>query len=144
MRKLLLTLGLVAIAACAGPKTSQPPTSTSVPVPTTTTTSSTPPTSQAPSAQATEVAVTLRDFEIEPDTLMTAGTVTFAVTSEGPTPHNFTIRDANDEVVANSADLRTGEADTVEAELAPGEYEFFCSFAGHESLGMHGTLTVTP
>jgi plastocyanin len=137
MRKLLLILGLVALAACAGPTNSQAPINS--PIATTASLAS-----AQPSTAGTELAVTLRDFEIEPEILSSTGAVTFAVTSEGPTPHNFTIRDANDAVVAHSVDLRTGESDTVEADLAPGEYTFFCAFAGHESLGMHGTLTVTP
>jgi plastocyanin len=141
MRKLLLTLSLAALAACAGPSNTHAPTNTRTPA---SPTPSAEPASAQPSTAGTELAVTLRDFEIDPDTLTAAGTVTFAVTSEGPTPHNFTIRDANDVVVAHSVDLRTGDSDTVEADLAPGEYTFFCAFAGHESLGMHGTLTVTP
>ncbi|MEO6349239.1 MAG: cupredoxin domain-containing protein [Candidatus Limnocylindrales bacterium] len=122
-------VGLLALTACAGPSAS------SVPSPATTT---------ATTQQSTELAVILRDFKIEPATLTASGAVTFAVTSQGPTPHNFTIRDANNEIVARSKDLRTGDADLVEASLAAGEYTFFCAFAGHESLGMHGTLTVTP
>ena len=86
--------------------------------------------------------VTLSDFKITPSALTSAGAVSIAVTSDGPTPHNLTIRNADDEIVAASDDLRAGESDTIDAELAPGEYEMFCAFAGHESLGMRGTLTV--
>jgi len=39
-------------------------------------------------------------------------------------------------------DLSTGESETISAELEPGEYTIFCSLAGHESLGMRGSLTV--
>jgi plastocyanin len=140
MRKLLLTLSLTVLAACAGPTTSQPPTNSQAPTTNQAPTNSPP---QTAAASDLTIPVTLRDFEIEPETVASAGTVTFAVTSEGPTPHNFTIRDSNDEVVARSEDLGTGESDTVGATLTPGEYTFFCAFAGHESLGMHGALTIT-
>jgi uncharacterized cupredoxin-like copper-binding protein len=84
------------------------------------------------------------DFKITPSTTTVAGNVEFDVHSDGPTPHNFTIRDASNNVVLHSKDLRAGESDTVSGQLTPGTYTFFCAFPGHESLGMHGTLTVTP
>jgi uncharacterized cupredoxin-like copper-binding protein len=102
-------------------------------------------TTSSPSpAPQTPVAVELADFKITPSTLnVSAGNVTFQVTSQGPTLHNFTIRDAAGESVANSVDLHAGDSDEVTANLAAGEYVIFCSFAGHESLGMHSALTVT-
>jgi plastocyanin len=98
----------------------------------------------AGSATYAPLSATLRDFKIEPSQLSAGTPLTIAVTSNGPTPHNFTIRDSAGTVIVASTDLRTGETDTVEVPgLAPGEYTFFCSFAGHESLGMRGTFTVT-
>ena len=47
------------------------------------------------------------------------------------------------EVLMTTADLSRGEAETITAELPPGEYVTFCSLPGHESLGIKGTLTVT-
>ena len=95
-------------------------------------------------ATAAPLSAALRDFKIEPNQLSASTPLTISVTSNGPTQHNFTIRDATGSVVAASTDLRTGDSDQVEVpDLAPGDYTFFCSFAGHESLGMHGTLTVT-
>ncbi len=92
----------------------------------------------------TPVSVTVRDFKIEPNTLTSTGSTIINVSSKGPTPHNFTVRDAADATITASKDLRTGESDTVVlAALAPGEYTFFCSFAGARDLGMRGTLTVT-
>ena len=96
------------------------------------------------SATSAPLSATVRDFKIEPSQLSASAPLTIAVTSDGPTPHNFTIRDAAGTVVVASNDLRAGDSDSVEVpDLAPGDYTFFCSFAGHESLGMHGTLTVT-
>ena len=99
-----------------------------------------------PSAEAAAdaVAISVADFMIEPADVTAAGpTITFEVTNDGPTPHNFTVRSEADEVVAATADLSAGESETLDAELEPGTYTIFCSLAGHESLGMSGTLTVT-
>jgi plastocyanin len=135
MKALFLAVaGLVAVVGCGGSGSS-----TAAP----SSVSAATPAPSAPAAAAIEV--TLRDFKIEPATFSTGPNATIAVTSDGPTPHNFTVRDAAGTNVAASKDLRTGESDTVVlAALAAGEYTFFCSFAGHESLGMRGTLTVTP
>jgi plastocyanin len=96
----------------------------------------------APSAEA--ITVSVADFMIDPSEIEASGpTVTFEVTNDGPTPHNLTVRDETDEVVMATADLGVGESETVSAELEPGTYTIFCSLAGHESLGMSGTLTVS-
>lgn len=100
--------------------------------------------SPAAAGSASVVAVTEKDFQIDVATLSVPSNVTFNVHSDGPTPHSFNIRDGAGTVVVESDDLRQGEDTTVTAQLAPGTYTFFCDFAGHESLGMHGTLTVTP
>ena len=95
-----------------------------------------------PSAAA--LSVGLADFMIDPsDVEVVATTVTIDVTNDGPTPHNLSVRDADDEVVLATADLGAGEAETISGELEPGEYTIFCALAGHESLGMSATLTVT-
>jgi len=128
------TLLLVLAAAC-GPSgvTSTPsPASSTAPVP------------SVPSAAAATLDVTLADFAITPAELTaTAGSVSFGVENEGPTPHNLTIRDAADAVVAATADLSRMESETISADLTADEYVFFCSLPGHESLGMAGTLAVT-
>jgi plastocyanin len=90
------------------------------------------------------IAISLADFMLDPDDVTATGpTLTFEVTNDGPTPHNFTVRNDADEVVAATDDLSAGESETLDAELEPGTYTIFCSLAGHESLGMSGTLTVT-
>ena len=100
------------------------------------------PASEAPAADA--LAVNLMDFMIDPSELEATGpTVTIEVTSDGPTPHNLTVRDGAGEVVMATADLSAGDTETIAADLEPGDYTILCSLAGHESLGMSGTLTVT-
>lgn len=97
----------------------------------------------ADDADADSLTVSVSDFMIEPSDLVVEGTtVTIDVVNEGPTPHNFSVRDANGEVLMATADLSTGETETITADLEPGEYTIFCSLGGHESLGMSGTLTV--
>lgn len=123
----LATAALLVLAGCAGSTGSSAPATAPGPTPTV-----------IPS-----LSVTLADFKIEPSSLSVSETIlTVAVTSSGPTPHNFTIRDAADQRVAGTEDLSTGESTTLTAELEAGEYTFFCALAGHESLGMRGTLTV--
>lgn len=90
------------------------------------------------------IAIGVADFMIDPDEVTATGpAITFEVTNDGPTPHNFTIRSGAGEVVAATADLSAGESETLDVELEPGTYPIFCSLAGHESLGMSGSLTVT-
>jgi plastocyanin len=123
--RILIPALFVLLAACAAPA------------------GSTQPSEGAPSPAADAVVVTVSDFMIEPNDFEAAGpTVTVEATNDGPTPHNFSVRDASGEVLMATADLSTGDSETVTAELEPGEYTIFCSLAGHESLGMSGTLTV--
>ena len=96
------------------------------------------------SAAAQSVAINVMDFMIEPNDVEVAGpTVTIDVTSNGPTPHNLTVRDASGQVVMGTEDLSAGDTATISAEIEPGKYTIFCALPGHESLGMSGTLTVT-
>jgi plastocyanin len=98
----------------------------------------------ADAASADAIPVSVADFMIGPSDLEASGpSVSFEVTNDGPTPHNLTIRDDADEVVMATQDLSVGESETISADLEPGTYTMFCSLAGHESLGMSGTLTVS-
>ena len=113
------------------------------------------PASSAPSAAASAgsvstapsnaTAVIVKDFKIEPVDIKVQGkTVSLAVTNQGPTIHNVTIRDASGTVIVATKDLKPGESETISATLAPGSYILFCSLPGHESLGTKGTLEVGP
>ena len=96
----------------------------------------------APPADALEVS--LADFMIDPSDLTVAGPViTVDVTNDGPTPHNFSVRTSSGEVLFATEDLPVGGTETLTGTLEPGDYTIFCALAGHESLGMSGTLTVT-
>ncbi len=131
MNKILGAIVVIGLAAaCAGPaSTTQPPAATTQP--------------SAGAASPVAVAVTEQDFKILPATMTVTSNVEFDVHSDGPTPHNFNVRDASGTVLLSTKDLRAGDSASVTGQLPPGTYTFFCAFAGHESLGMHGTLTVT-
>lgn len=93
---------------------------------------------------ATPATVMLADFMLEPVDMTVEGpTVSFSVTNNGPTVHNFSIRDGSGEILLATPDLRPGESAMLTGELEPGDYETFCSLPGHESLGMQAALTVT-
>ena len=125
--RFLLPALLLGLAACAAPAKSEAPVS-----------------EDSASAAAESLAINLMDFMIEPsDAEVTGPSVTIDITSDGPTPHNLTVRDASGQVVMGTEDLSAGDTATISAELAPGEYTIFCALPGHESLGMSGTLTVT-
>ena len=99
----------------------------------------------ASTAPSNATAVIVKDFKIEPADIKVQGkTVSLAVTNQGPTVHNVTIRDASGTVIVATKDLKTGESETISATLAPGSYVLFCSLPGHESLGTKGTLEVSP
>ena len=103
-----------------------------------------------PTSPPGAVRISLVDYSITPSKIsMPAGTFTLYVTNDGKTPHNFFIRSprgangASSKILVHSKDLTPGQAGVLVATLPAGEYTFFCAFAGHESLGMAGDLTVT-
>ena len=130
--KTLFATALLALAltACGGSgTTSAPTTQTGAPT-------------SAPSVAVEGTALIVKDFTLDPLTVMTAGSVALAVTNAGPTVHNVAIRDDAGTLLGTTADLREGESETLTADLAAGSYILFCSLPGHESLGIKGTLTV--
>ena len=126
--RFLIPVLLLGLAACSSPAATDAPGSDA-------------PTSDA---AADAISVSVADFMITAAELETSGpTVSFDVTNDGPTPHNFSVRDAAGGVVMATANLSVGNSETISGELGPGQYTIFCSLPGHESLGMSGTLTVT-
>ena len=69
-----------------------------------------------------------------------AGQVTISMENPSPVPHNVSLRGKG---VNEEGDTVQGKGkSTVEAQVEPGSYEFYCSVPGHEEGGMKGTLTV--
>jgi uncharacterized cupredoxin-like copper-binding protein len=136
-----LALGAVlAIAACT-PSTGN--VATSNPAGTAAGTSSA--ASSAPGASADASAtIHVLDFKLNPATISVTGSVlSLAVTNDGPTVHNVTVRQGSGPELFGTADLKAGQSETLVHAIAPGSYILYCDLPGHESLGVIGTLTVT-
>ncbi|HEX3239136.1 MAG TPA: plastocyanin/azurin family copper-binding protein [Solirubrobacterales bacterium] len=71
----------------------------------------------------------------------TAGKVTVNFTNPQAIPHDVDIEDASGEDVGET-ELISEDSDSVEVDLKPGTYTFFCSVPGHREAGMEGTIEV--
>lgn len=71
----------------------------------------------------------------------TAGKVTLNFTNPQAIPHDVDLEDAGGASVGKT-ELIAEASDSIELNLKPGEYTFFCSVPGHREAGMEGTLTV--
>ena len=70
-----------------------------------------------------------------------AGKITLNFTNPQPIPHDVDLEDASGEDVGET-ELIAEDSDSIELNLKPGTYTFFCSVPGHREAGMEGTLTV--
>jgi len=68
-----------------------------------------------------------------------AGPVTFEINNESSVPHNLAIQNG---AQFGPSETVTAGSTTLEAELTPGTYTFYCEVPGHQQAGMEGTLTV--
>jgi iron uptake system component EfeO len=105
--------------------------------------------SSTPAAPATAavqsgaaVQVTLADFMITVPATVAAGPVTFEVTNNGPTQHQFSLLDQSGHEVGGTRTLDPKGTAQLQATLKPGTYMYMCDLPGHASLGMHGSFTV--
>ena len=129
--KMLFAVLLLLIAGCSQAGGSSTP-------------AASPATSAGPGDEAIGTAIHVRDFTLDPKTITSSGSaVALAVTNDGPTVHNVTIRDSAGTVLAATKDLKAGQSETLSVQIPPGTYVMYCSLPGHESLGIKGTLTVT-
>jgi plastocyanin len=69
-----------------------------------------------------------------------AGRVTIRMENPSSVPHNVSIEGRG--IDEEGKTVGQGGTSSVAAELRPGEYNFYCSVAGHREGGMEGTLTV--
>jgi plastocyanin len=69
-----------------------------------------------------------------------AGELTIDMENPSSVPHNVSIEGRG--VDEEGRTVGEGGTSTVTADLRPGEYDFYCSVAGHRQGGMEGTLTV--
>ena len=70
-----------------------------------------------------------------------AGKVSIDFTNMAPVGHNVTVESATGEKVGATPTFQGGSK-TLNLNLKPGTYKFFCSVPGHRMAGMEGTLTV--
>jgi plastocyanin len=81
------------------------------------------------------------ELSFDTDTLeASAGRVTIEMENPSTVPHNVSVEGRG--VDEEGRTVGQGGTSTVTAELQPGEYDFYCSVAGHREGGMVGTLTV--
>lgn len=102
------------------------------------------PASGESAANAVEVQATLREWALDLNqTEVPAGTVRFVVNNQGRFAHNFTIKDANNNVLGKTPTFSKDKGpQTVEVTLAPGTYTVYCSLPGHAAQGQQNTLVV--
>jgi len=89
----------------------------------------------------TTINVMMKDFAFAVDrSSFPSGDITFAISCQGPSPHNLEIKGVSNAV---SETIDTGKTTTMKVNLPKGTYAYVCNIPGHEQLGMKGTLTVT-
>ena len=67
--------------------------------------------------------------------------VRFELRNEGSLPHDIHVR-RGDEELGGSEAIGGGDTASATVELAPGDYEIYCSIGDHAELGMKGGLKV--
>ncbi|SHN80556.1 Uncharacterized copper-binding protein, cupredoxin-like subfamily [Geodermatophilus obscurus] len=148
---LVLALGIGLLSGCSGdegaadaaPSSSAPSSSAASSSAEASTSASSAPASSAPAeAESQTVAVTEGEMFIElSEDSFSAGTYTFEVTNDGRMPHDFVVEQGGSDVAGTEV-LQPGESATLEVELAPGDYVFYCSVGAHRAAGMEVTVTV--
>jgi plastocyanin len=96
---------------------------------------------------------TEKDFAISLDkSSIPAGTITFNIKNDGPSPHNLGIAPGNGaskaqgitgKTLKDSDNIDAGKTGSITVDLQPGTYQVVCSIPGHIQLGMIVQLTVT-
>lgn len=149
---LVLALGIALLSGCSGDEgatdaaasSSAPSSSAATSSAEASTPASSAPASSAPAeAESETVAVTEGEMFIQlSEDSYSAGTYTFEVTNTGSMRHDFVV-EQNGEDVASTDVLQPGESTTLEVDLAPGEYVFYCSVGAHRAAGMEVPVTVS-
>jgi plastocyanin len=86
------------------------------------------------SADPTQIAYTTKSLSSK------AGKVTIDFTNPAPLQHDVAIAQGSKQIAVSK--LITQSSTSVSAELAAGQYVFYCTVPGHREAGMQGTLTV--
>jgi plastocyanin len=94
---------------------------------------------------AGSIKVTMTEFKFDPSTIQApSGKVVFFLVNAGNnTSHDMVIRDSTGKVLGRSDLISAGDTSVFTVDtIAAGTYTYFCDQPGHESSGMHGSLTV--
>jgi uncharacterized cupredoxin-like copper-binding protein len=107
------------------------------------------------------IVTTERDFAIAlEETSTPAGSVTFDLTNDGPSTHEFavirtdlaadalpvsgpTVTEAGLDLVDEVEDIAPGVGTSLTVDLQPGAYVVICNVEGHYGAGMRASLAVT-
>jgi iron uptake system component EfeO len=88
------------------------------------------------------IKVAASEYKFDPSTLtVAAGSVTFEVTNSGNEEHEFEVF-KGETVIDEIEGLVPGLTRTLSVTLEAGDYTYVCKLAGHDALGMKGTLAV--
>ncbi len=100
---------------------------------------------------STTINATEKDFAIAIDqSSVPAGSVTFKISNQGPSPHNVGVTKQSDSsksgitgpVIKDSDTIDGGKTTSITVDLQPGTYNVVCTVPGHVQLGMIVALTV--
>jgi plastocyanin len=98
--------------------------------------------SEGEAAAGQKVTVTETEYKIQmPKTTLAAGPYDFEVENKGNITHNLTIEGPDG--TEHTQDISAGQRSTLTVELKPGNYDFYCSIAGHKARGMDQKVTVS-
>ena len=89
----------------------------------------------AVAASPTDLAYTTGDLSVD------SGAVTIGFENPAPTGHDVRIEDSGGADVGGTSVI-SESSESVDIDLEPGTYTYYCSVGGHRAAGMEGTLTV--
>jgi uncharacterized cupredoxin-like copper-binding protein len=87
------------------------------------------------------VEVSETEFELDPadPTVQESGLIEFVATNDGQVDHALEV-EGPEEVETET--IAPGDSASIQVELPPGEYKWYCPVGDHEQQGMVGTVTV--
>jgi plastocyanin len=141
---LLALVGIVALAGCGSSKSSSSSESTAAPAPAATTPATTESTAAPSTSSGTLSLAANTEGQLKYSTTSLtakAGAVSIDFTNMSPLGHNVTVESSSGSLVGATPTF-SGGSKTLELNLKPGTYKFYCSVPGHRMAGMEGTLTV--
>ncbi len=97
---------------------------------------------EAPSSEAVAtVDVSETEYALDPSdaTVDESGVIEFVATNDGEIEHSLEVEGPEE---AATDTIAPGDSASVEADLPPGEYKWYCPIGSHEQQGMVGTVTV--